>query len=330
MESLYKEPNRKNVIYIESPDNFEELWNLVSDDPNENIISDEMVKLFPEKVNNLTVDSNTKGIDPDHSGKKSGHYTPYKFGYYTLYDKNENTGVIRVIGIGIELIVKHTIGENPSCWKFADNCGPIKRIDGTGPITVVDDKRLFDDGILNLIGGAYPGYDPDIAPLEYDGYYLGYMQEMPWLGNMIHIPVYDTYSNDHGDIYRCILIWNNKHEFKRAKPMCNYGFLPPSSCSFPHFSMEHFSPLGRSGEMHCGFRWISGRIINGYNMAETLKEDGGSFLKKIEVNYKSYYFCGEKEYYPSKVKRVVHIQYLQDHFEYPGVPEDTFVFEITD
>lgn len=305
---------------------FQKLWDLIPNDHNKGVITDEMVKLFPKEIGKFPTNPESK-----------------EFEFFTLVDSNRETRKIRVIGIGPEQISKHTIGEDPLCWEFTTYGGPIRKIEGTGPIRVVDDKTLFDAGILDLVGGAFPNNHDIIKPADYSYFYRMlfygfYGTGDPKLGDMIHIPVYDSYGN-HGNINRCILIWNGKR-FKSPKLICDYGYLPPSNCVFPKFPLEHFSPLGRNDKMCCGHRWISGKIITDYNWSPTIEtkdsfEQGKIngmlvFLKKIKVNDKYYYFCGGKRFYTGEVKRMAHIQYLQDHFDVPGTTDDTLVLEIID
>jgi hypothetical protein len=252
-----------SVIYIENPENFDEIWNLVSDDPDYCDIDDEIISLLPQEVMfNLSYNK----LSPS--------------GYYLLISRGES---VRVIGFDSDSIKKHTIGEDPLCWNYAAVSGPINC--DSGPIYVISDIDLLNKGIMDLI-------------LNYRNHtkeYQEIIQDELKLGDMVHIPVYDYYSKDHYDIYFHILIYNGK-ELVRAEEISNYGSITPKETPFPMFPLEHFTPLGRSGGLLEEFRWVTSEVVEQYNNAPTLMMSYDDHVKELIINNERYYFVGDEKY----------------------------------
>lgn len=131
-------------------------------------------------------------------------------------------------------ILKHTIGENPSCWSYAAVSGPIQETVGRGPVFEILDIDVFNAGILDIVGNVF-GYSKE----DHTEVYQKIINCELKLGDMVHIPVYDAYSMDHDDIYFYLLIYDGT---KLVQPGYgdDYGTVPPKEVAFPDFSLEYF------------------------------------------------------------------------------------------
>ena len=94
------------------------------------------------------------------------------------------------------------------------------------------------------------------------------------------------------------------------KNIDNYGSCPPLECTFPEFDIEFFTPLGRSGELMGGFRWITKKIVDLYNEADILLEENEYdhfYVKILNINGQDYYFAGKYSTYHENVPLMVSI-----------------------
>ena len=123
---------------------------------------------------------------------------------------------------------------------------------------------------------------------------------------MVHIPVYDMYSFDHGDIYHHVLIYDG-NELIYPEEGDDYGFCPPEQCAFPDFPLEYHSPLGRSGRFMRGFRWVTSEIMRKYNaaMPADIKPDSGYYIKVLTIDGHDYYFVGDELTYEAEPRQIM-------------------------
>ena len=295
------------VTYINDPTYFDQLWDLVPEDPCNNSITDDMIVLLPRAFLELKPGffDNEMKIVPNGS-------------YLLISDK-------RVISFHSNAILKQIIEEDPACWKFANTNGTMEEITGRGPIYAITDAQLLEKGILSLVDNIF-------KPIDHTEEYMQILGHELKIGDMVHISVYDAYSIDHNDIYFHLLIYDGiKLEIPKFED--NYGAIPPKEMAFPDFSIEHFSPLGRSGDLIGGYRWVTKDIISQYNEAEIFSETFFSFggqkdcepdfvIKILSINDKIYYFVGVENQYPIE-KRQIYIDgpsgYIKDD-ELSGVP----------
>lgn len=277
------------VTYISNYPYFDQLWNLVSDDPCDNDLTDEM-----------------KDLLKDHPLDRS-----------YLFISNDDSKVISVNHLGI---LKHTIGENPSCWSYAHTSGPIKETPGRGPLFVIPDLEILNRGILDLVGNIFGHSSEDDHTEAYWKIIYSLYDHKLQIGDIVHIPVYDAYSMDHDDIYFYLLIYDGS-KLIHPKECDNYGSIPPKGITFPDFPLEHFAPLGRSGNLLGGFRWVTEDIVRQYNQAEILSEtylrdDNEPYyiIKVLNINGENYYFVGKENEYPVEIRQI-HIDYPDDYID---------------
>lgn len=289
------------VTYINDPDYFDILWSMISSYPNHCCFTDEMRALLPDEM--------VTQLGPDS--------------YYLLVSKNNN---IRVISFDMNSIAKHAIGQNPAAWSHT-KVGPIKESPGRGPVYVILDLDLLDMGILNIV--KYQGFASKVTQVHAEGYRMiirnRYHQELK-LGDMVHIPVYDTYSVNHCDIYYAILIYDGK-ELVYPEEGNDYGFLAPKETPFPIFSLEHFAPLGRSGNLVECFRWVTAGVVKQYNEAAINKyvesnqyNDDPYYIKIIVIDGRAYHLVASSETCPVELS-LVRIDKLRNYL--PENEEDT-------
>lgn len=307
MESREEEITTIGVTYVENSANdrrFWDLWNLAS-----------------EKTDHIGGKAMVLLLDSDIPCNK-GYFDPC-----TIINRDEKDGRIYIIGVSSEVIMRHIIGNDPAAWLESAELGDIEPMRGTGPIHIIDDKTLLEQGVLNLADGIV---NPEIMTSSaiserYAHIIRTIMKRELKLGDIIRIPVYDDF-NHHTDLieYR-IYIWNGK---KLSLPkQLEDGWLPTSKCTFPKFPLEHFSPLGPNGKFIGGFRWISGKVINKYNNTEIIRSREESYLKKVKVDGNEYYFIGKKEFLWPEVKMVAMIILLSESFNLDKEDSDTIAFE---
>lgn len=201
------------MTYVVNPTGFHDLWNMISDDPEENLLTPEMINILPPAV-----ECSVRRISEVEKSQKRPIAT------YVLISESDP---IRIINVSEDTVRKHEIGKNPAAWSYTNHNVPIPETPGRGPVYTISDIKLLEAGIFNIIDNSY-NLDKEVP--NHAGIYAQIVKDIYnhdlQLGDMVYIPVYDHYSGDHDDIYYFVLVFNGQN-LVRPKEMDDYACIPP-------------------------------------------------------------------------------------------------------
>lgn len=212
-----------SVKYLLEFDKFNELWDLIPSNPEQNEITSSMISLFPIEV-------------------KSQHFSSLKkrkrttIGCHYLLISHDRK---RLINFSKTTIVKHTLG---CCSPFYLNKTKYHLSVTLPHLYTISDFELFDMGIFNIVINVFDTmkyYHSCPSDNEIIRQFLEtQIGRSLTKGDLVHIPLYDFVHYRSDFVFRHILIFDG--ETLVTPQRTEYSILIPPNLPYPEFDFNHF------------------------------------------------------------------------------------------